>query len=55
MSLNQTNTLGTMDSSSSDKYIGLSLALSSSFLIGTSFILTKKGLMESARSGPGIF
>ena len=35
-----------------DKYIGLALAMSSSLAIGTSFIITKKGLMDaSARSG----
>ena len=34
-----------------DKYIGLALAMSSSLAIGTSFIITKKGLMDaSARS-----
>jgi hypothetical protein len=33
-----------------EKWIGLSLALSSSFLIGTSFILTKKGLIETSKS-----
>ncbi|KAK9464776.1 magnesium transporter NIPA-domain-containing protein [Lipomyces arxii] len=31
-----------------DKYIGLGLAISSSLAIGTSFIITKKGLMDSA-------
>jgi len=31
-----------------DKYIGLALAISSSFLIGTSFIITKKGLNDAA-------
>jgi len=31
-----------------DKYIGLALAVSSSLLIGVSFIITKKGLMDSA-------
>lgn len=35
-----------------DKYIGLALAMSSSLAIGTSFIITKKGLMDtSSRSG----
>lgn len=35
-----------------DKYVGLALAMSSSLAIGTSFIITKKGLMDaSARSG----
>lgn len=35
-----------------DKYIGLALAMSSSLAIGTSFIITKKGLMDaSARTG----
>ncbi|CAG8726850.1 8000_t:CDS:2 [Dentiscutata erythropus] len=32
-----------------DKYIGLALAVSSSLLIGTSFIITKKGLIDSTR------
>lgn len=37
-----------------DKYIGLALAMSSSLAIGTSFIITKKGLMDaSARNGGG--
>ncbi|CAG8742949.1 14623_t:CDS:2, partial [Acaulospora morrowiae] len=30
-----------------DKYIGLSLAVASSLLIGTSFIITKKGLIDA--------
>ena len=30
-----------------DKWIGLSLAISSSLLIGISFILTKKGLQQA--------
>ncbi len=35
-----------------DKYIGLALAMSSSLAIGTSFIITKKGLMDaSSRQG----
>lgn len=35
-----------------DKYIGLALAMLSSLAIGTSFIITKKGLMDSsARNG----
>lgn len=35
-----------------DKYIGLALAMSSSLAIGTSFIITKKGLIDaSARNG----
>ncbi|CDK25784.1 unnamed protein product [Kuraishia capsulata CBS 1993] len=35
-----------------DKYIGLALAMSSSLAIGTSFIITKKGLMNtSSRQG----
>ncbi|BGP19576.1 hypothetical protein JCM10213v2_007671 [Rhodosporidiobolus nylandii] len=33
---------------SSDKYIGLALAISSSIAIGTSFIITKKGLISAA-------
>ncbi|CAG8523098.1 10566_t:CDS:2 [Racocetra persica] len=32
-----------------DKYIGLALAVSSSLLIGTSFIITKKGLIDATR------
>ncbi|GAA5853164.1 hypothetical protein JCM8547_000223 [Rhodosporidiobolus lusitaniae] len=36
-----------------DKYIGLALAVSSSFAIGTSFILTKKGLIAAAEEGEG--
>ncbi|BFZ59318.1 hypothetical protein YB2330_000325 [Saitoella coloradoensis] len=32
-----------------DKYIGLGLAISSSAAIGTSFIITKKGLMDAQR------
>ncbi|EGF78928.1 hypothetical protein BATDEDRAFT_17255 [Batrachochytrium dendrobatidis JAM81] len=36
-----------------EKYIGLALALTSSLLIGTSFIITKKGLMDSARNNGG--
>ena len=31
-----------------DKYIGLGLAISSSLAIGTSFIITKKGLMAAS-------
>lgn len=31
-----------------DKYIGLALAISGSFAIGTSFIITKKGLMAAS-------
>lgn len=34
-----------------DKYIGLGLAISSSFAIGTSFIITKKGLQSAQASG----
>ena len=37
-----------------DKYVGLWLALASSLLIGTSFIITKKGLIDSQRNGDGI-
>lgn len=36
-----------------EKYIGLILALASAFLIGSSFILTKKGLMASRTYGNG--
>ncbi|KAF8605574.1 DUF803-domain-containing protein [Ceratobasidium sp. AG-I] len=35
-----------------DKWIGLGLACSSSLAIGTSFIITKKGLNDAARRGP---
>lgn len=34
-----------------DKYIGLALAISSSLAIGTSFIITKKGLTDASRHG----
>lgn len=34
-----------------DKYIGLGLAIASSFAIGTSFIITKKGLMAASDQG----
>ncbi|RKP31536.1 DUF803-domain-containing protein [Metschnikowia bicuspidata] len=34
-----------------DKYIGLALAMSSSLAIGMSFIITKKGLMDTSRTG----
>ena len=36
-------------SEETEKYVGLILAISSSLLIGTSFILTKKGLMDASR------
>ncbi|KAJ3092237.1 hypothetical protein HK102_009551 [Quaeritorhiza haematococci] len=36
-----------------DKYVGLILAIASSFLIGVSFIITKKGLMDAARKHGG--
>ena len=38
----------------SDKYVGLTLALSSAFLTGASFIITKKGLQDTKREG-GLF
>ena len=34
-----------------DRYIGLALAMSSSLAIGMSFIITKKGLMDTSRTG----
>lgn len=34
-----------------DKYIGLGLAVSSSLAIGTSFIITKKGLQAATQQG----
>ncbi|CAH6723912.1 hypothetical protein CLIB1444_23S00254 [[Candida] jaroonii] len=37
-----------------DKYIGLALAVSSSLAIGTSFIITKKGLMDTSRNGGAV-
>ncbi|KAK0544657.1 hypothetical protein OC845_005476 [Tilletia horrida] len=37
-----------------DKWIGLGLAISSSLAIGTSFIITKKGLMDAADRGSGL-
>lgn len=39
-----------MSSAVDDKFIGLGLAVSSSFAIGTSFIITKKGLMSVEES-----
>ncbi|GAA5880798.1 hypothetical protein JCM16303_005120 [Sporobolomyces ruberrimus] len=36
-----------------DKYIGLALAISSSIAIGTSFIITKKGLISAADQSDG--
>lgn len=36
-----------------DKYIGLALAMSSSLAIGTSFIITKKGLMDTSNRTGG--
>jgi hypothetical protein len=36
-----------------EKYIGLSLALASGVLIGTSFIITKQGLTQSQSGGEG--
>jgi drug/metabolite transporter (DMT)-like permease len=46
-----TNTFSTL---SRDKWIGLGLAISSSLAIGTSFIITKKGLMDAAERGSGM-
>ena len=37
-----------------DKWIGLMLAISSSVAIGTSFIITKKGLMSAAAHSEGL-
>lgn len=33
-----------------DKYIGLALAVTSTLAIGTSFVITKKGLMQAAET-----
>jgi magnesium transporter len=41
------------DAGEMNKYIGISLALMSGVLIGTSFIITKKGLMEANRNNGG--
>lgn len=38
-----------------DKYIGLGLAISSSLAIGTSFIITKKGLNDAATPDRGAY
>ncbi|KAJ9111650.1 hypothetical protein QFC19_001007 [Naganishia cerealis] len=38
-----------------DKYIGLGLAISSSLAIGTSFIITKKGLNDAATPDRGTY
>ncbi|KAG9592258.1 hypothetical protein KCU77_g24308, partial [Aureobasidium melanogenum] len=32
-----------------DKYIGLALAVASTLAIGTSFVITKKGLMQASQ------
>ncbi|KAJ1741429.1 hypothetical protein LPJ78_003732 [Coemansia sp. RSA 989] len=37
-----------------EKYIGMALAMASSLLIGTSFVLTKKGLMETTSRYVGL-
>ena len=36
-----------------EKYIGLALAVTSSLAIGTSFIITKKGLIDAAEKSTG--
>jgi hypothetical protein len=41
----------TAESLETEKYIGLCLSLASGILIGVSFIITKKGLMETAKKG----
>ena len=38
---------------SQDKWIGLMLAISSSAAIGTSFIITKKGLIDASEHSAG--
>ncbi|WFD33092.1 hypothetical protein MSPP1_004149 [Malassezia sp. CBS 17886] len=43
-----------MTSMSQDKWVGLVLAVSSSAAIGTSFIITKKGLMSAAEDSAGL-
>lgn len=43
-----------MSTLSQDKWIGLMLAISSSAAIGTSFIITKKGLMDAADHSAGL-
>lgn len=43
-----------MSSLTQDKWIGLMLAISSSAAIGTSFIITKKGLINAAEHTPGL-
>ncbi|PWN51594.1 DUF803-domain-containing protein [Violaceomyces palustris] len=45
---------GGLSSLTRDKWIGLGLAISSSLAIGTSFIITKKGLMDAAERGTGM-
>ncbi|OAJ42133.1 hypothetical protein BDEG_25633 [Batrachochytrium dendrobatidis JEL423] len=52
-STNSTLPVGVDHRMEAEKYIGLALALTSSLLIGTSFIITKKGLMDSARNNGG--
>lgn len=43
-----------MSSMSQDKWIGLTLAVTSSAAIGTSFIITKRGLMNAADNSQGL-
>ncbi|KAE8229117.1 hypothetical protein CF326_g5922 [Tilletia indica] len=43
-----------LNSLTRDKWIGLGLAVSSSLAIGTSFIITKKGLIDAAERGSGL-
>jgi len=43
-----------LNSLTRDKWIGLGLAISSSLAIGTSFIITKKGLIDAAERGSGL-
>lgn len=46
MSSSDTEQLASLDAQH-DKYVGLMLAVSSSLMIGISFVITKKGLIDS--------
>lgn len=54
MSSSDTEQLASLDAQH-DKYVGLMLAVSSSLMIGISFVITKKGLIDSTsrHSGQG--
>ena len=48
---NTSTNVGYRQAMSSDKYVGLALAVSSNLFIGVSFIITKRGLINSEGHG----